>query len=56
MKIDRIIAGVVLSLTLIVGACHPTKNCLPPDLDLPGSINGNSVDTVTFADMQWWKF
>ncbi|MDE6206915.1 MAG: TolC family protein [Muribaculaceae bacterium] len=56
MKIDRIIAGVILSLTLIVGACHPTKNCLPPDLDLPGSINGNSVDTVTFADMQWWKF
>lgn len=41
-------------LTLSMG-CSGVKNCVPPALNLPEELAGNSIDSTTIADLAWWE-
>ena len=42
-------------VTFAATACSGVKNLMPPQLDLPEELAGNSVDSATLADVEWWK-
>lgn len=48
------IALAILAITLFP-ACSGIRNCSKPELNLPESLAGNSTDTITLADVEWWK-
>ncbi len=54
-------AAVVIAMIFISGfsvaSCSPAKHCAAPDLDVPQEYygTGNNADSVTLADMEWWK-
>lgn len=37
-------------------ACSAVRQCKAPELDLPAEIVPGAVDTLTMADMEWWRF
>lgn len=37
-------------------ACSATGRCKSPQLELPAYLAGESTDSTTIADMEWWKF
>ncbi len=39
-------------------ACSAVKKCNPPQLNLPETIvpGGGDSDSLTIADIEWWKF
>lgn len=52
-----------INLTLLTvmafatAGCSSVNRCKAPELDLPATMAaGASTDTVTIADMEWWKF
>lgn len=47
-----IFIAVIAALT----SCTGVKNLPKAQLDLPGELAGNSTDTLTLADLEWWKF
>lgn len=47
-----IFIAVIAALT----SCTGVKNLPKAQLDLPGELAGNSIDTLTLADLEWWKF
>jgi len=53
MKKELIIIALAAAATL--ASCSGVKNCVPPQLDLPEAIAGNSTDSVTAADIAWWE-
>lgn len=48
--------SILLLAALIAGGCSGVRQCKAPDLQLPAALAGNHTDTVTIADMEWWKF
>lgn len=54
MKIKTII--IAAATVFALASCSGVKNCAAPELNLPGELAGNSTDSVTLADMEWWKF
>lgn len=54
MKIKAIICAA--TALFILASCSGVKNCAAPDLNLPGELAGNSTDSITPADVEWWKF
>lgn len=58
MKTIRILSAIVLAASALVSfsSCSGVKNCTAPQLDLPQALAGNSVDSLTAADIEWWKF
>ena len=55
MKLLRTIAIALISVQLLC-ACSAVKRCRQPELNLPESIVAGTVDSLTLADMEWWKF
>ncbi|MDE6527451.1 MAG: TolC family protein, partial [Muribaculaceae bacterium] len=48
--------SLLIITALITGGCSGVRQCKAPDLRLPETIAGNTADTVTIADIEWWKF
>ena len=37
-------------------SCSPAKHCAAPQLDLPETfVASDQTDTLTWADVEWWK-
>ena len=41
---------------MVLASCSGVKNCRKPQLDLPVALAGNAADSITLADMEWWRF
>lgn len=54
MKTLRIV--IFIGLLPLLAACSGVRNCRAPQLMLPEDLAGNSVDTLSVADTEWWKF
>lgn len=37
-------------------SCSAVRHCAEPELDLPDRIAGEERDSLTIADMEWWRF
>lgn len=48
--------AILLIASLLAGGCSAVRQCKAPQLDLPATLAGNSTDTTTLADIEWWKF
>ncbi len=48
--------AILLIASLLAGGCSAVRQCKAPQLDLPATLAGNSTDTTTIADIEWWKF
>lgn len=42
-------------LLCLAASCSGTRNLTPAQLRLPGSLAGNSTDSTTLADIEWWN-
>lgn len=40
---------------LLLASCSGTRGLTKPDLELPVRLAGNATDSVTLADVEWWK-
>lgn len=50
------VVAAVLFTGFSVSSCSPAKHCARPELDLPQAYSAESgTDTVTLADVEWWK-
>ena len=47
---------ILTAILPLLPACSGIRDCSAPQLDLPDQLAGNSVDSLTAADMEWWKF
>ena len=47
---------VALGLVVFLGACSAVRHCKAPELDLPKEIVPGAADTLTLADVEWWRF
>lgn len=45
-----------MALGHLMGACSAVRQCTPPELNLPETIVPGADDTLTIADIEWWKF
>ena len=52
----RLLNILIVALALAATSCSGVKNLTKPQLDLPQELAGNSTDSATVADMDWWKF
>ncbi len=41
---------------LLAASCSGVRDCAPAQLNLPAEIAENAGDTLTAADIEWWKF
>ena len=48
-------AAVLLAAGISLGSCSPARYCAKPQLDMPEQFAGNSSDSLTIADLEWWK-
>ena len=55
MKVRNIHIGILIVLAALLASCSGTKNLTKPQLDLPTALAGNSTDSATIADIEWWK-
>lgn len=44
----------IVSMILAAVGCSPAKHCAAPDLSLPTSFVGETADSTTLADVEWW--
>ena len=53
----RNIQTIIIALTcsILLGACSAVRQCKPPELNLPESIISGATDTLTLADIEWWR-
>lgn len=47
---------IALVIAPLLAACSATRQCRPPELNLPETIVPGEMDTLTIADMEWWRF
>lgn len=45
----------IIAATALFSACSGVRNCTPPQLDLPAELDGNSTDSLTMSDLNWWQ-
>lgn len=56
MKRRNIILSIVSALVVLAGtSCSGVKNLQKPELELPAHIEGQTTDSLTLADVDWWK-
>lgn len=55
MKQIRSIIFAALAAPLFY-ACSAVRHCQAPELNLPQTVVPGAVDTLTLADMEWWRF
>lgn len=49
--------SIILLLTLCsLAGCSPVRHCQDPRVDMPERIAGDTADSLTIADMDWWRF
>ncbi len=41
---------------MVLASCSGVKSCRKAQLDLPVALAGNAADSITLADMEWWRF
>ncbi|MCH5346401.1 MAG: TolC family protein [Muribaculaceae bacterium] len=46
----------ILAAALLLAGCSGTRNLKRPDLRLPSTIDGVSVDSLSAADVEWFQF
>ena len=46
---------IALTCSILLGACSAVRQCKPPELNLPESIISGATDTLTLADIEWWR-
>lgn len=52
----RITIGLVAAVCM-AASCSPLRECQAPDIRLPERIaEGHAADSLTIADMAWWRF
>ncbi len=47
---------IFITVIAALTSCSGVKNLPKAQLELPGELAGNSTDTLTLADLEWWKF
>lgn len=47
---------IIILMAVIFAACSGTKNLPKPELDMPEEFFPHASDSVSIADMAWWKF
>lgn len=56
MKPHKILLSAA-ALPLFLSSCSGVRGCKAPDIALPAVVaSGGATDSVTVADMEWWKF
>lgn len=45
----------IAAAALLLGGCSIQKRCQAPDLNLPETIVEGATDSLTMADLDWWK-
>lgn len=48
--------AITLIIVQVLTACSAVKQCKTPELNLPETIVGGTYDTLTIADIEWWRF
>lgn len=43
-------------LAVMASACSAVRECKAPQLELPAAVSAGATDSVTVADIEWWKF
>ena len=47
----------ILAVAAGLGSCSAVRHCKAPEVDLPAGIARDAaVDSLTIADMEWWRF
>lgn len=52
----RLLSSCVLSAALFAASCSAVRHCKAPELSLPAAVVPGAVDTLTLADVEWWRF
>lgn len=50
------ITYILIAAGLIASSCSAVRECKAPELGLPATFKTGTTDTLTLADMEWWKF
>ncbi len=57
MKMKNLLHSLAaLAAVALLWSCSGVRDCAAPRLDMPRALAGNSTDSLTVADMEWWKF
>lgn len=47
----------ILAAAAALGSCSAVRHCKAPEIDLPAGIADEAAaDSLTIADMEWWRF
>ena len=52
----RVLSFLIPCAALFAVSCSAVRHCKAPELGLPAAIVPGAVDTLTLADMEWWRF
>lgn len=52
----RFATYIFIATGLLAASCSAVRECKTPELDLPSTFGRGVADTLTIADMEWWKF
>ncbi len=55
MKSIASIAALAVVAAAALAGCSATKDCTPPQLNLPAALTTAQADSMSFADLEWWK-
>jgi len=47
---------IAIAFGVLLSSCSAVKQCKAPELDLPATFSYGVADTLTMADVEWWKF
>lgn len=47
-------AAAIVAAAALTG-CSATKDCTPAQLNLPSALTAAEADSMSFADLEWWK-
>ncbi len=56
MKRIHVITVLLLSAAVLSVSCSAVRKCKDPELNLPEQISAGHSDSLTIADVEWWKF
>ncbi|MDE5691210.1 MAG: TolC family protein [Alistipes sp.] len=52
----RLLSSWVFVAALAAVSCSAVRHCKAPELDLPAAVVPGAVDSLTLADVEWWRF
>lgn len=47
---------IAVAAAQLLSSCSAVRECRAPELNLPQTIVAGEMDTLTIADMEWWRF